>query len=208
MNIQDYQGIYLITDTQMQDRYSHVALADAAYRAGVKMVQYRAKDIPDRKALKQIRAITELESKKEHLLIVNDRSDLAKAGRADGVHLGQDDLPLSAARKVLGNEPVIGGTASNLKEARQVSDAGADYVALGHIFETSTKQKDYEPRGLDTLRQVRADISGPLVAIGGITLKNAPEVINAGADILAVSSAICTADDPQFAARTLVTLFE
>ncbi|GAA5523130.1 thiamine phosphate synthase [Aliifodinibius salicampi] len=208
MNIQDYQGIYLITDTQMQDRYSHVALADAAYKAGVKMVQYRAKNTPDSKALKQIRAITELESKKEHLLIVNDRPDLAKAGGADGVHLGQDDIPLSATRKVLGTETVIGGTASNLDEACQVSNTDADYVALGHIFKTTTKQKDYEPRGLDTLRQVRAEISGPLVAIGGITLQNAPEVIVAGADILAVSSAICTADDPQFAARTLAALFE
>lgn len=208
MDIQDYQGIYLITDTQMQNRYSHMALSDAAYRSGVKMVQYRAKDIPDRKALKQIRAITELESKKEHLLIVNDRPDLAKAGGADGVHLGQDDLPLSAARKVLGAEAVIGGTASNLEEAHEVSDTDADYVALGHIFETSTKQKEYEPRGLDTLRKVRAEISGPLVAIGGITLENAPEVIDSGADILAVSSAICTADDPQFAARTLAALFE
>ncbi|NGP88610.1 thiamine phosphate synthase [Fodinibius halophilus] len=208
MGKQKLKGIYLITDTQGQDRYSHVELADAAYRAGVQMVQYRAKDRSDRKALEEIREIAGLKSKGDHLLIVNDRPDLAKMGGADGVHLGQDDLSVSVAARLLGEEAIIGGTSANLEEAKKVEEAGADYVALGHIFETSTKEKEYAPRGITTLHKVRQEIDLPLVAIGGIRLENAPQVIDAGADILAVSSAICRAEDPQQAARKLVELFE
>lgn len=202
------QGVYLITDTEGQDRYSHIELADAAYRSGVQMVQYRAKDRSDRKALAEIREIADLKSKGDQLLIVNDRPDLAKIGGADGVHLGQDDLPISAAKQLLGEEAIVGGTSANLDEARQVEKAGADYVALGHIFATSTKEKKYAPRGLNTLARVRQEIHSPLVAIGGITLENAPQVIDAGADVIAVSSAICQAENPQQTAAGLVGLFQ
>lgn len=202
------KGIYLITDTETQSAYSHLELADAAFQAGVQMVQYRGKTDTDRQALHTIRQIAALESKKESLLMVNDRPDLAKVGEADGVHLGQGDLPIPTARKILGQEMIIGGTASNLEEARQVEADEADYVALGHIFPTSTKQKEYKPRGLEMLQEVQQAISIPLVAIGGITLQNAPDVIAAGADILAVSSAICQAEVPFSAARQLVRLFE
>lgn len=202
------QGVYLITDTQIQDRYSHVELADAAYRAGVSLVQYRAKEKSDREALADIRKIARLESKGQQLLIVNDRPDLAGIGGADGIHLGQDDLPITAARELLGEQAIIGGTASNSEEVWTVVNTSADYVALGHIFETSTKQKDYKPRGLEMLAEVRSEVPIPLVAIGGITLQNAPDVMTAGADIIAVGSAICCADDPLRAARELVKAVE
>ena len=202
------KGIYLITDTETQSAHSHLELADAAFQAGVQMVQYRGKTDTDRQALHTIREIASLESKKDGLLVVNDRPDLAKAGGADGVHLGQDDLPIPAARKVLGQEMIIGGTASDKEEVRQVEADGGDYVALGHIFPTSTKHKESEPRGLERLQKVGQSVSVPLVAIGGITLENAPEVIAAGADILAVSAAICQAEDPFEAAQKLVQLFE
>ena len=208
MNKTNLKGIYLITDTETQSVYSHLELADAAFQAGVQMVQYRGKTNTDNQALQTIRQVASIESKEESLLIVNDRPDLAKAGGADGVHLGQNDMPIAAARKVLGREMVIGGTASNKAQVQQVESDGADYAALGHVFSTSTKHKEYEPRGLETLQEVSRSVSVPLVAIGGITLENAPDVIAAGADILAVSSAICQAEDPFGAAQKLVQLFE
>ncbi|MCW9706964.1 thiamine phosphate synthase [Fodinibius salsisoli] len=201
-------GVYLITDTQIQNQYSHVELADFAFKAGVQLVQYRNKQVSDRRAREEIQTIAALDSKEDSLLIVNDRVDLAMAGGADGVHLGQGDLPIPVARELLGDEMVIGGTSSNLGEARAVEEAGADYVALGHIYETSTKHKEYAPRGLSTLRQVEQELLVPLVAIGGITHSRAADVIAAGADLLAVSSAICAAPEPEQAARELVQLFE
>ncbi len=203
----DLRGVYLITDTQIQEQYEHVELVDLALRAGVQMIQYRDKEAPAREILKQVKEISPRVSKTESLFIVNDRADLALAGGADGVHLGQDDLPIQAARKLMG-ERIVGGTSSNLEEALQVEEAGADYVALGHIFETTTKQKSYPPRGLDILREVADAVNIPLVAIGGITLENAPKVIEAGADIIAVSSAICAANSPYETACEFIDLFQ
>lgn len=201
-------GVYLITDTTIQDRHSHLKLAEIAIEAEIPLLQYRDKKATARQVLTDIREISQRTKGTETRLIVNDRTDLAMAGTADGVHLGQDDLPIRAARTLLGPEKLIGGTSSNLEEARQVEQAGADYVALGHIFKTSTKEKEYPPRGLDTLSEVANAVGIPLVAIGGITLQNAPQVIDAGADIIALSSAICAADDPLKAAKEFMALFK
>ena len=201
------RGVYLITDTGNQDRYSHAELADRAVKAGVRLVQYRDKSKPGREALSEIREIAKLTRKAKTLFIVNDRADFALSGNADGVHLGQEDLPISAARQILGKDKIIGGTSSSPEEALHVEREGADYVALGHIFETTTKKKDYPPVGLETLRKVCESVSIPVVAIGGITLENAPRVLETGADAIAVSSAICRADDPLEAAAKFVDLF-
>lgn len=200
------QGVYLITDTYIQKRFSHEELARQAIRAGVQMIQFRDKEALAGEALAHVRALAEETAGTETIFIVNDRPDLALAGRADGVHLGQDDLPIPVARRLLGGM-IIGGTSSTVEEAIQVEREGADYVALGHIFKTGTKHKPYAPRGLDVLREVSRTVSIPVVAIGGITLENAPQVIEAGADMIAVSSAICKADDPEKAAAKLVDLF-
>ncbi|MDR8393682.1 thiamine phosphate synthase [Aliifodinibius sp. S!AR15-10] len=200
-------GVYLITDTTIQKQYSHQELAEIAVETGISMIQYRDKNASARESLETIKEISQITTGTDTTFIVNDRADLALAGDADGVHLGQDDLPIPAARTLLEDEKIIGGTSSNLEEALQVEEAGADYVALGHIFETTTKQKSYAPRGLGTLREVAEAVSIPLVAIGGITLNNAPQVIEAGADVIALSSAICAAEDPRAAAQTFVDLF-
>lgn len=200
------RGVYLITDTRIQQRFSHKELTRQAVQAGVRMVQFRDKDAPAAEALNHVRGMAEETAGSDTILIVNDRPDLVLAGGADGVHLGRDDLPIPVARRLLGGM-IIGGTSSAVEEAVQVEREGADYVALGHIFETRTKHKPYAPRGLDILKQVRQAVSVPVVAIGGITLLNAPQVIEAGADMIAVSSAICKADDPEKAARLLVDLF-
>lgn len=205
---EELSGVYLITDTRLQNQYSHVELADMAFRAGVQLVQYRNKQVTDRQAREEIQTIAALDSKGDSLLIVNDRVDLAIAGGTDGVHLGQGDLPIPVARDLVGQDMIIGGTSANLEEAKAVEEAGADYVALGHIYETSTKHKEYAPRGLSTLRQVAQAVSVPLVAIGGITQARAPEVAAAGADMLAVSSAICAAAEPYEAACKFVQWFE
>ncbi|MDZ7691584.1 MAG: thiamine phosphate synthase [Balneolaceae bacterium] len=202
------RGVYLITDTSIQTRFTHLELTEMAVEAGVHLVQYRDKKRTARQALAEIEEISELTRQTETKLIVNDRADLALAGGADGVHLGQDDLPIEAARDLLGSQKLIGGTSSTLEEALRVQQLGADYVALGHIFETSTKKKEYPPRGLVTLRRVADTVSIPLVAIGGITLENAPEVIDAGADIIALSSAICAAEDLLKAAKEFVAIFD
>lgn len=201
------RGVYLITDTNIQQRYSHEELAEQAVEAGVKIIQYRDKQAPASEALMQVKAITVITRPSDSLFIVNDRPDIALAGEADGVHLGQEDLPISVARKIMGSDHIIGGTSSTVEEAVMVQQTGADYVALGHIFETATKKKDYPPRGLETLDLVCNAVTIPVVAIGGITLENAPEVIDAGADIIAVSSAICCAKDPYRQASKFVDLF-
>lgn len=200
-------GVYLITDAEIQQQFTHVELAEQAVEAGVQLIQYRTKKTGGRQALKEIRAIADRTGPSRTVFVVNDRPDYALAGGADGVHLGQNDLPIPAARKLLGKEKVIGGTSSTVEEALQVEQDGADYVALGHIFETATKKKAYPPRGLDLLRKVCDAVSIPVVAIGGITLQNAPVVIEAGADIIAVSSAICAAENPRRQAEKFVGLF-
>ncbi|WP_142712615.1 thiamine phosphate synthase [Fodinibius sediminis] len=200
-------GVYLITDTSRQQRFSHRELAEQAQRAGVPVVQYRNKETGGRRALADIRGIADSLAGTGTSLIVNDRADYVLAGKADGVHLGQDDLPIKTARSLLGEARIIGGSSSTVEEARLVEQQGADYVALGHIFESQTKKKDYPPRGLEMLREVCSALSIPVVAIGGITLDNAPEVIGAGADMIAVSSAICMARDPYQKARAFMGLF-
>src|SRR5690625_5110680 len=200
-------GVYLITDTHIQTRFSHKELAIQAAEAGVQMIQYRNKQVGGRQALREIEEMVSSVKDAKVSFLVNDRFDYALAGGADGVHLGRDDLPIEAARSLLGDKRIIGGTSATLEEALQVEQQGADYVALGHIFETETKKKDYPPRGLDTLRKVCDALAVPVVAIGGITLRSAPRVLEAGADIIAVSSAICTAENPSREAKNFVRLF-
>ena len=201
------RGVYLITNTELQQQFSHAELARQAVEAGVRLVQYRDKQASGHEALAQVREITKVTRSSNTLCIVNDRCDWALAGGADGVHLGQEDLPAAPARRVLGDDTMIGRTAATLEEALQAEEDGADYVALGHIFPTDTKKKEYAPRGVEMLREVCRKVSLPVVAIGGITLENAPEVIAAGADCIAVCSAVCSANHPAREAKKFVDLF-
>jgi thiamine-phosphate diphosphorylase len=126
---------------------------------------------------------------------VNDRVDIALAVGADGVHLGQEDLPIEIARKLLGRKKVIGLTVHSLAEARQALAAGADYLGVGPIFATLTKPDAGPPAGIQLIRQIKRAVKIPLVAIGGINLANAPEVIRAGADGLCAISAVVSGED-------------
>jgi thiamine-phosphate pyrophosphorylase len=126
---------------------------------------------------------------------VNDRLDLAQAVDADGVHLGQDDLPARAARALLGPGKLLGVSTHSLEQAILAAEDGADYVGIGPIFTTATKSTGYAPVGVGTIRQLRSRIDLPLLAIGGVTLSNVKEVIRAGAAGAAVISAIIGSDD-------------
>lgn len=137
------------------------------------------------------------------IFIVNDHADIAAAIRADGVHLGQDDLPIAAARRVVGRTALIGISTHSLAQAEAAQAAGADYIGFGPVFPTGTKDAG-TPRGLDDLRAVTSRMAIPVIAIGGITEANAGAVIAAGARGIAVISAVLAADDVRQAAERII----
>lgn len=202
------RGVYVITDTRIQQRFNHVELTRMAAEGGASMVQFREKDRAPAEMLTQIRRMQSLCRDYECTCIVNDRVDLMMAATADGVHVGQDDLPIPRVRSLVGERTIIGGTASTLNEAMQVEEEGADYVGFGHIFETRTKTKTYAPRGLKILNEVTDKLEIPVMAIGGITAENAGQVMEAGAAGFVVTSAVCLSEKPTEAVKQLVRIFQ
>lgn len=196
-------GVYLVTDMHIQDTYSHEELTKIAIDGGIDVIQFRDKNMAANKAYKIANRMAEFCNKAEIPFIVNDRVDVALAVDADGVHLGQNDLPLKEARQLLGPNKILGGTASTLEEAMQVQQEGADYLGFGHIYNTDTKEKGYAPRGVEMLQEVCQKLNIPVIAIGGINASNAGEVMKRGAAGFAVTSAICAADDPHKATQNL-----
>jgi len=182
-----------------------VALADAVLAAGVRWLQLRDKDATTRDLAALARRLLARARAAGGLLIVNDRLDVALAVGAHGVHLGQDDLPAADARR-LAPGLVIGVSTHSVEQARQAGGDGADYVALGSIYPTGTKPR-FELVGVEALRRVRPHVTGPLVAIGGITAERVPELLAAGADGVAVISAVGAARDPGAAAAAFLTAF-
>lgn len=171
-------------------------------RGGAQMIQLREKHLDARDFFREAEAALRVARKAGVRLIINDRVDIALALGADGVHLGQDDLPPEAARRILGERAVIGFSTHNPEQARLAASLPIDYLAIGPIFPTSSKDKPDPTVGLDGLSRVRETVpSLPLVAIGGITLENARKTLAAGADSLALIGALM-ADPPQIEART------
>ncbi|MBC7362986.1 MAG: thiamine phosphate synthase [Candidatus Aminicenantes bacterium] len=197
-------SLYLVTDRRLLQGLSLTDLVRKAVYGGVTVVQLREKECSSREFYELA-----LELKKimptEIPLIINDRVDIALAVRADGVHLGQSDLPVKTARELLGQEAIIGLSVENLKQLEEALHLPVDYLAISPVFPTPTKTDFSSPAawGLDGLRQARNLTELPLVAIGGINEENAEKVISAGADGLAVVSAICASSDPEQAARAL-----
>ncbi len=179
-------------------------LARTLLAAGVPWLQLRAKGMPAGPLHALARELVRLAAEHGVKLIVNDRLDVALASGAAGVHLGQDDLPLVAARRVAGDALVIGVSTHDEAEARAAERDGADYVGFGPMFETTSKPDALTPRTLDALRAVRAAIRIPIVAIGGITPERAPAVLDAGADAVAMIRALEEAPDPAALARQLL----
>ncbi len=207
--LRDY-GLYVITARDSRSGRGHLEVAEAVLAGGASVIQLRDKELPGRELLQlalRIRAVI-LEGGYGALLIINDRVDVAAAAGADGVHLGQEDLPVSAARKMLGPGAVVGLSVSSVEEARRALREPVDYLGVGPVFPTPSKDDAAPPMGLERLAEVRRDTSLPLVAIGGITESNAPEVLRAGADGIAVISAVSGAQDMREAARRLSRIVE
>jgi thiamine-phosphate pyrophosphorylase len=186
--------LYFITDSKLTRR---TVLEDvgSAIRAGVKIVQYREKDLGTREMINEAGKIGKLCKKNDVLFIVNDRVDIALAVDADGVHLGNEDIHYSTARKILGNMKIIGLTVHDIGEAIEAERIGADYVGISPIFETETKPDAGMPAGIDLIKYIRKVIKIPFIAIGGINEDNVKSVVEAGARSIAVISAIVTKDD-------------
>lgn len=186
--------LYAILDPeQIRGRPAEDLLRDLL-RGGVKILQLRAKALAARDFLDLARNAREITRAHGCRLIVNDRVDVALACDADGVHLGQDDLPLQAARKLLPAK-IIGISTHDLEQAKQAEDGGADYIGFGPIYGTATKQTGYSARGVAMLREIRNIVRIPIVAIGGISEDNVSEIWNAGAESAAIISDILGAED-------------
>src|SRR5574341_1606069 len=185
----------VITDARLASGADHVRIAESALRGGADMIQLRDKAGDLRDLLRQAQAIQTLCRAHGALFIVNDRVDLALAAEADGAHVGQEDLPAEAARRLLGPGRILGVSTHDLDQVRAAEMAGADYIGFGPMFPTGTKSTGYEPRGLEALREVRSATRLPILAIGGISLANIEGVIRAGATAPAMISAVVAAPD-------------
>lgn len=196
-------SLYVITDGRLARGRDQVEIVEAAIRGGATMVQLRDKEMParDRHALGL--RLRELTRRSGVTLIVDDRVDLALAIAADGVHLGQDDLPPRVARRLLGPDAIVGVSAGNARELDLVDREGADYVGTGPFAATGSKWDAGAAIGAAGVVAVRRLTKLPMVAIGGISAANAAEALEAGADGLCVISAVVGAPDPEAAAREL-----
>lgn len=169
-------------------------LARTMLDAGVRIMQLRLKDVPTRDFLAAARAISQLCHRRDAIFIVNDRIDIAMLSDADGVHLGQNDLPLAAGRELLGADKIIGVSTAGVEMARAAEAGGADYIGFGPMYPGGLKNIK-QGRGVDGLAQVRAAVKLPIVAIGGITEATVPEVLAAGADAAAIITDVVKAPD-------------
>ncbi len=181
--------LYAITDTQLSN-CTHPEIVTRMLAGGARIIQLRDKDLNAREMLEAVRECLKLTRPVRVPLIINDRVDVAMAADADGVHLGQEDLSVEEARALLGPKKIIGVSTHSIAQVEKALLTSANYVAVGPIFHTSTKVNPDPVVGLELVRQARQVTSLPLVAIGGITLERAPEVLAAGADSVAVISAL------------------
>jgi thiamine-phosphate pyrophosphorylase len=197
--------LYPIVDTLGDPRLSHITLAHAMLDAGARLLQLRIKDQPTGRFVEFARAVKTAADHAGALLIINDRCDIARLIDAAGVHLGQDDLPVPAAREILGPNKIIGLSTHNRDQVEAAVRAGmATYIGFGPIFPTASKAHPDPVQGLDGLRRLHRRDALPLVAIGGITARTMPEVLAAGADAVAMIGEIVRADDVRDTVRRLL----
>jgi thiamine-phosphate pyrophosphorylase len=180
--------LYLITDSTLSG-LSHTEVVKEALDAGIRAVQLREKRMSKSDIFREAQKIRRITLREKALFIINDYLDIAMAVKADGVHLGQDDLPLEEARKVAGENMIIGISTHNLRQAKAAQKGGADYVGFGPVFHTSTKDAGL-PRGMIKLKELKNHITIPVAAIGGIGADNIQLVLDNGADVCAVMSGI------------------
>lgn len=177
-------------------------IAEGAIRGGADVLQLRDKTGSTRQVIGQAERLLAVTRPAAVPLIINDRIDVAVAVGADGVHVGQDDLPVSVARQILGPDRIIGKSTHSLQQALEADREGVDYLAVGPLYPTPTKP-DSQSVGLGMINEVRTQIHTPLIVIGGIEEDTLPDILQAGATCVAVVRAVCGAEDPEEAARTL-----
>jgi len=193
----------VITDTSIQSRYTHVDIAEMAVKGGADMVQFRDKELPTAEMINTAKFIASICRKKNVTFIVNDRIDVALSSDADGVHLGINDIPVAEARKLLGYDKIIGGTAHSLDEALYAEQQEADYIGYGHIYPTYSKFKPENPKGISGLKEILENIKTPIIAVGGIDLDNSRDIISAGCYGIAVIGSVVRAENPEKAVKQL-----
>lgn len=201
-------NLYLVTDAGLSRGRSHDEVVAAAIRGGVSVVQYRDKDASTRRMIETAQILQVLCRADNVPFIVNDRLDVALAVDADGIHVGQDDMPARTARRLIGPTKILGVTAGDLEEALAACADGADYIGLSPVFETATKSDTGNTLGLEAFAAIAHRCTLPVVGIAGINASNATGVIQAGASGIAVVSAIVSADDIEAAARKLIRIIE
>ena len=201
----DY-SVYLVTDRELARGRTTLEIAGAAIRGGVSCIQLREKMCSTREFIDESLAIRSLLARHGIPLIINDRVDVALAVKADGIHLGQKDMPCRMARQIIPESMIVGISVESLDDAIAAQKDGADYLGVSPIYPTPTKTDTAQPLGLEGLRSIRSEVDLPLVGIGGLNADNVEAVIHNGADGVAVVSAIVAADDPEAATRDLIEI--
>ena len=200
-------GLYAVIDSDCLKGRNRLETTSQVLPGGVKLVQLRDKFTPKKRLYELAIAVKKLCVENEAIFIINDHMDIALAIDADGLHLGQDDIPVKIARRLLPVDKLIGCSVTTAPETKQAKDDGADYLACGAIYPTGTKT-DCPVVGLDALGEIKRAVSLPLVAIGGINIENVAEVFAAGADSAAVVSALVLARSPALAAKEMLQRIE
>lgn len=200
--------LYIITDQRISHGKSHLEVAEAALAGGATVIQFRDKEMEDSEAIEVCRKIYELTKKKGIPFIVNDRVEVARIVQADGVHLGQEDQSLDFARKILNQNQIIGISVETAEQAIEAEKEGADYLGVGPIYPTATKLDAGRALGVTRLKEIKEAVNIPVIAIGGIDEDNLEEVLRAGADGIAVISAVVGAPDITQACRKLKSKIE
>ncbi len=203
----DYK-LYLITDRSFLNGRDLKNCIEDALKGGATLVQIREKDTSTRDFFQVAKEIKEVTSKYNVPLIINDRIDIALAIDAEGVHLGQSDMPIAIARGILGKDKIIGISANNLDEALEAQKNGADYLGLGPVFYTGTKKDIKEPIGLTGLKELTKNINIPSVAIGGINKENAKSILDSGVNGISLISAILGSENIEKATVELLAVLE
>ena len=202
------RGIYLVTDRDLCGQMTLEDVVLQSVKSGVAYVQLREKNVTTRFFVEEAIRIKKILLPYKIPLIINDRVDVALACGAEGVHIGQDDMPYKLVRKLMGTKAIIGLSVENWQDVEESQKLDVDYIGVSPVFATPTKKDTKEPWGLEGLKKIKAVSHHPLVAIGGINESNAADVIKAGADCIAVVSAICAAPDPIEATRTLNNIID
>lgn len=199
--------VYVITDRRTAGERALTDLIRAALAGGATAIQLRDKEVSTREMIRLGQALHEITRAAGVPLIVNDRVDVALALDAEGVHVGQDDMPASLARRLIGSERILGVSAGTVEEARRAEQEGADYLGVGDVFGTPSKSDAGAPIGVAGLQEIVRAVSIPVVAIGGITVENVGTIAETGAAGVAVISAVLGAADPESATRLLRARF-